>query len=266
MNTKGNFKAEAKGAIRRVMSMVALSVFADEGDPQPPTNTGATSTQQINYEELIKQVRQEEKDKLYGQINSLKERNKVLVESNNETLIKCAELKTQLEAEIAKQNNGEKTEEVLKLEKRISELEDENKTLKESTPDEATLRQQIEAEFTVKNHLSTVKEKNKDKVLDVFMNEITGNTVEEIDNSLAKAIEKSDSVRKQVIGDKPDGNKKPQTGKDPKDPKQSKPATPPVANPNGGSTMPKGFDPEYVRGLQPGTPEYEEFRKSLGLH
>lgn len=278
MNTKSNFKAEATETIRRAISFLALNVFADEGegnDPTPATggasSTGTSpATPSLNFEELIKTARQEEKDKLYPQISSLKEKVKVLTESNNEALLKCAEWKQKYEAEVAKQNSGEKSEEVKNLETEIATLKAENEELKKNTLDEATLRAQIEAEFTVKNHLEKVKEQNKDTVLSVFMDEITGSTVEEIDQSLQKAIDKSNSVREQVTGtvNNPTSNtpantpiSNPSTGTSNVPPK-----APPIANPSGGSTMPKNFDPEYVRGLQPGTPEYEEFRKSLGLH
>lgn len=272
MNTKGNINAEVKGSMKRLASLFAFKVFADEviNDPTPTPSANPTSNtgSQLNYEELIKAARQEEKDKLYGQINSLKERIKVLTESNNEALLKGAEWKQKYDAEVAKQNSGEKTQEVLDLEARIATLTTENEELKKNTPDEAALRQQIEAEFTVKNHLASVKEKNKDTVLSVFIDEITGNTVEEINQSLQKAIEKSNSVREQVTGSAtpPTGdNSNGGTGTAPNTPPTGTPNTPPTANPNGGNTLPKNFDPEYVRGLQPGTPEYEEFRKSIGL-
>ncbi len=263
MNKQGNLKAQVNGILQCLTSYLVLSVFADEGnpDPTPPINTPSNSGSSLNYEELIKMARQEEKDKLYGQINTLKEKVNLLTESNNEALLKCAEWKNKYEGEIAKQNNGEKSEEVTQLETKIEELNQQIEELKNNTPDEKALREKIEAEFTVKNHLSTIKEKNKDKVLAVFIDEITGNTVDEINASLEKAIAKSESVREQVIGSKTPSTEEPK----PQQNNGSQPQVPPTANPSGNGTMPQNFDPEYVRKLQPGTPEYAEFRKSLGL-
>lgn len=270
MRTQNAKLAEVKDVARRVLSILALNVHADEGIVEtPPTgSTGGTGGSPIDVTALINTARQEEKDKLYPQINSLKEKLKLATDSCNDAMLKAAEWKQKYEEAVKKAENGEDTEEVKNLKAQIEVLNNKIKELQDNSPDEATLRTKIEKEYEVKNHLASVREKNKGSVLDVFMDEIKGETIEDIDASLQRAIEKSNSVREQVTGSTtPTGQTTTPT------PQQSvvqsnptPPATPPVANPNG-SEVPKDkfSDPAYIRSLTPGTPEYNEFRKHIGL-
>lgn len=266
--------AESKlRAVKKAISfMGALNVHADEVNGGDKTNDGGnTSTSpQINYEQLIAQARKEEKDKLYPRIKKLEEDNAKLVNTSNDNLIKIGDLMqtvSKLKAELEKyeSGNGEKSEEVKNLETTIATLTAENERLKKETPNEEEIRKQIEQEYEVKLYLTEQTNANKDEILSSFMPEVQGKTKEEIDESIAKAKEKSLAIKKELgivdedgkLIEKKKSKKKTETT-------PTVPITPKVANPTGDDPNPN-YDADYIRNLDPRSDEYKEFRKSLGL-
>lgn len=260
MSKQCDFKAESvrdlvtTSVLKRLFNLKAYA----EGEPSgSENNEGGEPTPpqpQINFETLIVQARKEEKEKLYPRIKKLEEENKVLTTSNNTNLLKVAELQTKLDEAL---KNADESQAVKDLKKQISDLQAENTKLKESTPNEEELRNQIKAEYEVQ--LFKVEEitKNKDNILPVFEKDIKGTTKEEVTASIQDAIKNTLDTKKALGLVDEQGNPIETTKKPPKKEK------PPVANPSGSEE--KEYDLEYVRNLDPRSKEYAEWRKKQGL-
>lgn len=236
-----------------------LKAYADEGDGNEGAGAeGNEGTPQINFETLIANARKEEKEKLYPRIKKLEDENKALVQTNNDNLMKLAQ--AQRELDDYKANNGE-SQKIKDLESQLAEAQTEIKTLKESTPNEDAIRAKIEAEYEVKLYRNTKLSENSDKILAVFVDEVTGASKEEIDASFEKAVEKTVQTKKQLGLLDDEGNPIETPKKSPKENK--KVVTPPVANPS--TEEDDKFDMDYVQSLDPRSKEYAEFRKKMGL-
>ena len=270
-NLRGIMAENKLSVLSKVLSYICLTAHADEGsEPTGVSDEGAKSPQ-INYEQLITQARKEEKDKLYPRIKKLEEDNAKLVKTGNDNLIKIGDL-TQtvntLTKELEAYKKGEKeTEEVKTLKAQIETLTAENKKLKEEAPNVEQLRAEIAQEYEVKAYLAEQRAANKDTVLSAFLEEISGNTKEEIDASVSSAKEKSIAIKRELGLVDDEGN--PITSKNPsgnssgtKKPTKKAPAMNPTEDTGTGH---KKFDADYIRNLDPQSEEYKEFRKSLGL-
>lgn len=247
--------------IKKVLSSLSFVTAHAEEKPVDDPNPAPT----VNYEQLIAKARQEEKDKLYPRIQKLEGDLKDQVSINNDLLLKNAALSE----ELAKQKK--KKEEP---DPRIAELEAENKKLSDkvaelesNTPKEDELREKIKAEYEVKMYAqSKINElKSSGKVLTMLLDTITGTTNEEVDAAVSAAIEKTKSVKKDLgIEDEDDDgdDKGGKSGK--KKTTTTKTQRPPVSNPSSDGDE-EEFDAEYIRNLDPRSPEYKEFRNKIGL-
>ena len=256
MRKQSVLNAGLKSAIERVLKVRALNVFADENNNQPP---------QVNIEELIAMARKEEKDKLYPQIESLKSEKARITGSLNEALLKNAELTKQLDALKNESGNVAELNSTIKdLEAKVEVLTSEKDDLAEklkNAPKAEELEAKYKTQYEVKDYLRTALAEHKDDILKTFISEVKGETKEEVDASIQKAIEKSNQVRED-LGVSTKSKKKKDEGKTetPK-PERPKRPTPPE---NYGNL--EEYDPEYIRNLDPSSAEYKEFRKQvLGL-
>ena len=245
---------ERRLVFQRILGRLVLSAHAEgEGDPDP-NPTGETAPT-VNFEQMIAQARKEEKDKLYPRIKKAEDENKTLTASVNKYLLENAALRDEIEK--LKNNSGNDSK-IQELEAKISTLEEENKTLKETAPKEEDIRKKIEAEFEVKLYAQEQISANKDSIISILIPEITGKTKEEIDSAINSAKEKTKSIKKDLGLDVDDDDKSKKT---PAPQKQKKaPVAVPPASPSGDE-----FDAEYVRNLDPRSKEYAEFRKKMGL-
>lgn len=266
MHTRSLYNAKHNGTtlFNKFIYGMSMSVHADEptepgNDPKPaPAPT-------MNYEEMIARVRREEKDKLYGTIKKKDELIASLRESNNKYILQIAEYQKKLEEAQSKSN----PDEVKQLNDKIAELTSALEEAKKNTPDEAAIREQVKAEYEVKMYAKDKLAEHQGDILSIFTDEVKGSTREEVDASIKAAVDKSTKVKKDLglIDEEgnpvePGGKKK--SGKKPEeDPDKRKKTNPPVASP--ASIEDDGFDPEYVRNLDPRSPEYAEFRKKMGL-
>ena len=240
-----------------ILERLSIRAFAEEGEPTP--TEGGEPTPGVNFEQMIAQARKEEKDKLYPRIKKAEDENETLTASVNKYLLENAALKDELEK--VKNNSGNDAK-VKELEDKIKTLEDENKSLKENTPNEDEIRQKIEAEYEVKMYAQEQIASNKDSIISILIPEITGKTKEEIDSAIASAKEKTKSIKKDLGLDVDEGE-----GGDDKSKKKA-PATKQKKAPAAAPAVDEGgeeFDAEYVRNLDPRSPEYAEFRKKMGL-
>lgn len=237
-----------------------LKAFADEGDNGAGDNGGnGDNSPQINFETLIANARKEEKEKLYPRIKKLEDENKALIQTNNDNLMKLAGVQKELDE--YKANNGE-SQKVKDLETQLATAQAEINTLKESTPNEEEIRARIEAEYEVKMYRTTKLSESPDKILAVFVDEVTGASKEEIDASFDKAVEKTVQIKKQLGLVDEDGNPI-ETSKKSSKKESKKETTPPVANPS--AEEDEKFDFDYVQSLDPRSEEYAKFRKQMGL-
>lgn len=263
MSNFRGIKAEMKSRLIKALFMCA---HADEGEGTPDP----TPAPQINYEQLIAQARKEEKDKLYPKMQKLEEENKKLVQTGNDNLIKIGDLTqsvSNLTAELQKYQTGEVVnEEIEKLKSQVEALTAENQNLKDSAPDIEKIRAEIEQEYEIKAYASEQRTAHKDDVLSSFLEEIAGTTKEEIDASVEKAKAKTLSIKKDLGLVDEEGNPVEKKSTKKQTETKSAPVKAPAMNPvdNSGSNIAR-FDADYIRNLDPSSPEYAEFRKSLGL-
>lgn len=242
-----------------------LTAFADENPTDPPKSNDNPPA--INYEQLIAQARREEKEKLYPQIEKLKAQVEVLTNQSNEALLAKGAVEKELADLKESQKKGD-SEEVTKLKAQVEALKAENEELKKNAVSEEDIRKKLEEEYSVKLYAKDKLAENKDKILSVFAEKVTGKTKEEIDSAIEKAIASSDEIRKElgVEGKKETDDKdKDKDGKkkNGKDGKQKN--NPPAPNPQGGEGEKGKFDLEYVQSLDPRSEEYAKWRKSVGL-
>lgn len=237
-----------------------LTAFAEENPAEPPKNEGNT----MNFEQLIAQARREEKEKLYPQIEKLKAQVEVLTKQVNEALLAKGAAEKELADLKESQKKGD-SEEVTKLKAQVEALKSENENLKKNTVSEEDLRKKLEEEYQVKLYAKDKLAENKDKILSVFAEKVVGNTKEEIDSAIEKAIASSDEIRKELgVEGKKKSEKK--DNKDSEGKKESKSQNnPPAPNPQGGEGEKGKFDLEYIQSLDPRSEEYAKWRKSVGL-
>lgn len=246
---------------------IILKAFAEgeNGSNEPP----------MNFEALIAAARKEEKDKLYPRIEKLETENKNLTKSLNEALIDRGTAQKRVE-ELEEALKTATSDKVKDLEEQLAQAQKELKEVKDSTPKEEDIRAKVEAEYEVKYYRDTKLRDGADDILDVFRDEVTGATKEEVDASFAKAVEKTVATKKQLGLIDEDGNPVEQKKKTSKttsntedgkaddgkgDGKSTK--RPPASNPK--SPDDEGFDFDYVQSLDPASDEYKEFRKKMGL-
>lgn len=269
MYTNCGLKAKTiKNILRALLGAHTITACAEE-----PTGgkDGTNGDEPLNYEALIARARQEEKNKLYTKIQGLESENKTLIQNCNGYISKIGELENKLE----NSKGAISEEEVKNLNNKITTLTAEKEALsgrvaeleKGDPEKEASLRASITAEveenykakLELEKYKSEVLESNKDKLLNSFSATVTGNTKEEIDSALEKAISQSLDIKKELGLVDEEGNPIP-----PKKSPSPKPPKPKAVNPanNSGSNT---LDLEYIRSLDPSSPEYKEFRKQLGL-
>lgn len=268
MRNKGAIIAEVemknsivKNIYNKAITLTAKRVFAEEaGETTTTTTTGEEEPVKatINYEDLIAKARKEEKDKQYSKIKKLEDQIKVLTEQHNADLIKVEELKTEIKVLNDKLTNAGKgdSEEIKGLKDSIKALEKEKKSLEDKVKDapkvsEEELRNQIreelEEEYEVKLYKTTKLAEHKDDLLVPEL--VFGSTKEEIDNSLAIALQRSNEIL-----EKAGGKKKKQS--------TTTRATSPSIS---GAQDTNEYSMDYIATLDVRSPEYKEFRRKMGL-
>ena len=253
--------AKFNRSIPKVFKGLSISARADEPKPDPAPVTQP----QVNYEDLIKQARKEEKDKLYPRIEKAEKDLRDQVAVNNDLLLKNAALSEEVAK--LKKKSGEPDPKVAELEAENQKLKDRIKELEDNTPSEDDIRAKVEKEYEVKLYAQRKRDELKSgkKVLSMLLDDIKGSTNEEVDAAAEEAIKKTKSVRADLGLDDED-----EEGEDTSKKKKKKETTKtrkvtraPAVNPS--SSDDEEFDAEYIRSLDPRSDEYKEFRAKLGL-
>lgn len=237
-----------------LVRLFSFNAFADDGGESENNDEGGasnTNTPTVNYEDLISKARKDEKDKLYPKIKSLEDKIKALTESSNAHLITIGEkdveigkLKKQIEANGTEDPEVVKTlrKDLLEAEKARDKAVQELEAVKESTPDAEAIKEEVKKEYEVKLHRETLLVKNKDSIIPELL---TGTTVEELDTSLVTAKARFDEIVKAVGGTVSD--------------------VPSTNVGNGTTSRASDLNADDIANMDPRSPEYAEFRKSLGL-
>lgn len=218
---------------------------ANEGNKaNTKNNTNNNQPDPLNYEDLISRARQEEKDKLYPQLNQYKEKVSSLTKKNNELIIKVANLE---EDNKSLRNSGNKAESdiVKDLKAKLKEAETKLANLESSVVDEPELRSTIEKEIKDKYEVKLYAQQKIAEFKDEIIPElISGETKEEIDKSLEKSKEQFSKLKERILG------------------KNMRHI--PASNINVPSGV-TGIKLEDLVDLDPRSPEYKEARARLGL-
>lgn len=248
---------------------------SDQSDEGSGSKKKKKSSSTLNFEDLIQKARKEEKQKQYSVIQKLKTQNKSLTEQHNTDLLVVAELKEKvanLEESIEKAGKGD-SEAVTELKKQISSLKKEKDTLEKKVkefedaevPDreaiEKEVRAELEEEYKVKTHKAEKIAELGDQLLVPEL--VMGTTVEQIDASIEKALERSKEIRENLGIEEPSGDKKR------KSPQRKKPdgsRTPRgTGSPSVGQVQDSKYSADYIASLDVRSQEYAEVRKQLGL-
>jgi len=250
---------------------ILRKVYAESGTD----DKDGESTSTLNFEDLITKARQEEKNKLYPQIEDLKKKNKVLTEANNGHLLTIADLEEQVKKineQLTNTKQGD-PQEVIDLKKQLSDtlklvdgLRDELKTKPEGTTEE--LRQTIEAEvkeaYEVKLYRIQKLQESGDAILMPEL--VVGDTKGDVDKSIAAAIAQTKAIKTKlgVSEDEADKNQKSDKGEDAGEKQPQIRPKPNAANPAGRGVNSLGdLDPSSIRDMS--DEEYAEWRKQAGL-
>jgi hypothetical protein len=182
-----------------------VEAFNAEANVPPTTaETGvdapaATSSngQKFYTEEDLAKVRSQEKDKLYPQINSLKEELDVIKrEREEESALKLAE-KTALDAQLAEETKR-KQEEELELRDLLKVKEQEwNEQLERERQERERAFALLEREKTfaeIQSYRTTRLEQERDNIIPELVDMISGNSTEEIEQSIQGLKAKSSSI------------------------------------------------------------------------
>ena len=246
---KKGFITEKTNLLKKVMF---ISVFAEEPQGTEPTNpqgtepTEPTQANTVNFEDLIAKARQQEKAKLYPQIQKLQEQNNALTEKNNAHLLTIGEKDariSELEKQLAESNNANKkgaSDKETSLLSKIAELEKELTDIKANT----VSREEIEAEIKAEYEVKLYREQKLREVGDTVIPElITGTTIQEIDASIKVSQDRYNQITSKVLGG----------------------VQVPVANVSTSSFQSKDLKIEDIANLDPRSPEYAQLRARLGL-
>lgn len=178
------FEAEANTApVVNVSGVDAPTVTSGKNEP----------TQKFYTEEDLAKVRSQEKEKLYPEIDRLKEEVSILKKDREE---KAARKAAEAEAKAA--------EEKARLEEGLDAKDFAKATADELREQLARERQEREAAFALleqerkfaelQAHRQQAVEQNRENIIPQLIDYIQGNTAEEIDESIAGLVERSNSI------------------------------------------------------------------------
>ena len=164
------------------------------GVDAPTVTSGKTEpTQKFYTEEDLAKVRSQEKEKLYPEIDRLKEEVSILKKDREE---KAARKAAEAEAKAA--------EEKARLEEGLDAKDFAKATADELREQLARERQEREAAFALleqerkfaelQAHRQQAVEQNRDNIIPQLIDYIQGNTPEEINESIAGLVERSNSI------------------------------------------------------------------------
>jgi hypothetical protein len=179
-----------------VDSAVAQEAFASEVNGTVPTQAVAEPqfTEHKGYtEEDLKKVREQEKSKLYPQIDSLKEELAVLKKDREERMAEAERLRQEAEEDARKKAESElDTRQLLELkEKEWAKKLEEEKLERER----AFLLLERERQFAeITSYRTRRVEEERESIIPELVDLISGNTPDEIEQSIASLRDRSSKI------------------------------------------------------------------------
>lgn len=202
-----------KGYIRSLLAnrKYVLNVFAEgttqtdpaetpetKTEPQVTTQTEPKPSGTVNYEDLIKKAREDEKAKLYPEIQKLKD-------SNNNYIIVLGEKEKRIE-ELEKENESLRKGKD-KLSKDLEEGTKTNKTVSQLSAEKSRLERLLEEQqMKHENELNSLKvEAHREKQIaaangEIIEEAVTGKTIEEVDASIERAKQRYQEIAQRALG------------------------------------------------------------------
>lgn len=250
MRNKKGFITEKINLLKKTLCMPVLAEGEEETpvvDETPEEKAPeTTATPQVNFEDLIAKARQQEKAKLYPQIEKLQKEKNALTEKNNANLLiigekdaRISELEKQL-ADSNKANESNANENEKALLSKITDLENTITNMKANTVSREELEAEIKAEYEVKLYREQKLRELGDTVIPEL---ITGTTKEEIDASVTISQERYNQITNKVLSG----------------------VQVPVGNVSTSSFHSHNLKLEDIANLDPRSPEYAQLRARLGL-
>lgn len=253
MYTHRNLMAKTFDRLTGATRLLTLKAFAEEG---ASNNSGDNNTSGVDVSQLIATARKEEKDKLYPRITELEAKVKSLSGDVKEYLTRIAVLTKELDEAKKSADTTDKDDKISDLTQQLNDAQEKLKNV----PTEESIREKVKAEYELKYYADGLLGKNKDKLLSPFIPNVKGNTKEEIDSALQKAIEDSNALKKELGIEE----KKQSEGK--KSDKKIDSKRPPKQQRTALSEVEKfDYTLDDIQNLDPASEEYAEFRKKLGL-
>lgn len=267
---RGIIVEDGVAPIKTIIEALSLKAFAEEveggsesDDKGGEDDKSSKSAPTINYEDLIAKARREEKEKQYKTIDKLKSQVNAMTEQHNNDLLVIADLQKKLDEATTKLSTAGKgdSEEVQTLKTEIKTLTDDKAKLEKQVKDfesqtsvdrsevEAEVRKELEAEYKVKTYKAEKLAELKDDILVPEL--VGGDTVEEIDATIQKALDRSAEIRKSLGASASKDSKR--------TPKR-------VSNPSVNHVQDADVSLEKLASMDVRSPEYAELRKQLGLH
>lgn len=187
MNKQQDLNNGIKKLLNKILSNYTLGLNAEE---IPKEETQQKDSVQINYEDLVRKAREEEKAKLYPLIEKLKEEKKTLVEKHNNALLTIGQKDEEIEAltkdlaSVKKEGSRVESEEIAKLKEQIA-------TLESNTVDVEAIKKSVADEYELKLYRMEKLHEVGNKVIPEL---VTGSTKEEIDASIKASVERYNSI------------------------------------------------------------------------
>jgi len=182
-----------------VTNAAAQEAFASEitGTPAPTQFEQVVNNQVIEQkgytEEDIKKVREQEKSKLYPQIDSLKEELNALKKERDERLAEAEKLRLEQEADTRKKVESEMDIRQL-LEAKEIEWEDKL-GVEKAERERAFVLLDRERQYAELNEFRTRRlEEERDNIIPELVDLISGGTTEEIENSITGLRDRSSKI------------------------------------------------------------------------
>jgi len=207
---------QASPVVTDAVAQAAFNMEA-QGTPAPTASTTVASSQFVEQktytEDDIKRVREQEKNKLYDTIESLKGEVSTLAKDREERLAEAERLRKEAEEEARKKAEAEMgTRELLDLkekewQKQLEEIRNENAR-------NLALVERERQYAAITEYRNRRVQEEQDNIIPELVDLISGNTPEEIENSITGLRDRSSkildsaqsalsSARREMVGTKP---------------------------------------------------------------
>lgn len=233
-------------------STVSVPVPAEPAPAAP--DRGSSNGDSVFTAADIAAARQQEKDKLYGRIDKMQEQVQTLAQEREERA--AAEAEAQRQAEEAERKRVEAETDVRTLlEQKEAEWKQQLDALRaEREQEQAIFAKEREHQALVDYRKDSIAA-NVDNILPELLDYVTGDNPQEIDASIARLVERSDSIMKNTQ-DALQSTRRDQRGTQPT-------GQPSAAGPLDNQTANREFSAADIAAMSP--TEYAKYRDAFGV-